>query len=87
MVAVGAWQHFWVGVGWRTWGNVIQLPSRAHTDPPPLILTLLTQSSVAPLSPIPGLLPGASWPILTNPSPEKEKEGGLSQRPGLAIEQ
>ena len=35
MEAVRAWWHFWGGVGQRTQGNEIKLPSRAHTDPLP----------------------------------------------------
>ena len=60
------WEHgsiYWVGVGWRIWGNVIQFPSRAHTDPPTLILPLLTQSSAASPSPTAALPPIVSWPI------------------------
>ena len=72
------WEHggiFLVGVGWMTWGNVIWLPSGAHTDPP-LILPLLIQSSAVPPSPTAALSPIVSWPVSTNLTPEKKKKMG-----------
>ena len=55
----GSWSMvaFLGGVGWRIWGNVIWLPSRAAVDPLPLILPLLTQSSASPPYPTAVLSP------------------------------
>ena len=55
MTALFGW-----GWGWRIWGNMIQLPSKDHTDHPPPILLLLTQFSVVPPSPTATLPPATN---------------------------
>ena len=87
MVVVGAWQHFLGGDGVEDMRNVVQLPSGAYTDSPPLILPLLTQSSATPPSPTVALPATVSWPVSRKPTPEKKRKRGKSQRPGLAIAQ
>ena len=80
MVVVGAGQHFVDRGGWRTWGNVIWLPSRAHTGPLLLILPLSTWLSAPLLSPTAALLPIVSWPISTNAATEKRKKEGVGHK-------
>ena len=72
MVAVGNGGIFWVGWG-RTWRSMIELPSRAHTDPPTPILPQPTVLSAPPPSPITAHPPILHVLIIINPAPGRQK--------------
>ena len=80
----GIWWQ-WENGGIFGWGGVEDMgecdmaPLKSPTDPPPLILSLLTQSSAAPPSPTAVLPPIVSWPISTNLTPEKEKRRSVTK--------
>ena len=75
MVAVGTWQHFLGGDEMEDVGECDTAPLKSLTDPLPPILPLMIQFSAAPPSPTAALPPLVNLHILTNPNPEKEKNG------------
>ena len=63
------------GVGWRTWGNETQLPSRAHIDPSTSDPVTADSVFLSPLLLVAEPPPSMNFPSSVNPVPEKGKNG------------